>query len=130
MEVGNRALGLVGNSERVLMTLALKYELATGVRVKWRQYENAIYAMVDAAIKSDNSELVDKAIELLEAMPSEVRHQFASRGIVPLARQPKKVYKYRGVVVGSEVPQGQSTDDKEDPKAKTKMWRGVIQKSQ
>jgi hypothetical protein len=124
--VGNKALGLVGNSERVLMTLALKYELVTGVQVKWRQDHNAIYAMVDAAIKSDNAELVDKAIELLEVMPEEVRHQFVTRGIEPLPRQPNKLLKYRGVAIESTTQRDNPTTKKADSKAKIKSWRGAV----
>lgn len=126
MAVGHNALGLAGNAERALMALALKYELTTGVRVKWRRDQNAIYDMVAEAIKSDSIALVDKAVELLEALPKEIRRQFVIRGIEPLSRKPKKVQKYRGVAIESTGPIDEPATVKTGAKTNTRVWRGAV----
>lgn len=129
MAVRYNALGLVGNAERALIALALKYELLTGVQVKWRQDQNAIYEMVDEAIKSECIELIDKAVEFLEALPGEIRHQFVIRGIEPLPHQPKKLQKYRGVEVEGAPPRERPDNSKTASKSSTKIWRGAVYSS-
>lgn len=130
MGVRYNALGLVGNAERALIALALKYELHTGVQVKWRQSQKAIYDMVEESINGEYMELVEKAVEFLDALPGEVRHQFVIRKIEPLPHQPVKIQKYRGASVPvassrNSRPDQSTALDKTKPK-KTKIWRGTV----
>lgn len=85
-------------AEKALFALALKYEVITGNRVKWRQDTEAAFQMVMEALSSSRNELFQAAVAFLEAQPVAGRKAFLrlQQEIVPDGFE-ARVEMYRGV---------------------------------
>jgi hypothetical protein len=70
------ALALNSQSQQALLALALKYEITTGNRLKWRRDADAVMQMVLDSLASGAEDLFQVAVSFLETLPVQSRKEF------------------------------------------------------
>lgn len=122
-------MNISGKAELALINLALKYELVTSIRINWRENKHDIYIMLDNALNASDSLLNEKASELLNVLPPNIKSEFETFQGPSSKGQTKKVKMYRGVAIPQETDTKESTDEAKDNTTDTppkkRSWRGV-----
>lgn len=95
-------------AEQRMAHLALQFELQTGNRIRWRDAPAGMAAILNLSLQSEKQELVDMAMEVLDALSAAMLNELMLRGLA--FGNNKSVY--RGASVAKDLDSGHRTSER------------------